>query len=72
MTARKYRKGRKIRSMVALAEADIYTDFYIVKFGNSEKTLHRGWFMSWQYRQLELAVRAGRVWAAERIKDEAD
>ena len=72
MSAKKYRKGHKIRSMVALAEADMYTDFYIVQFGLTEKTLHRGWLLSWPYRQLELAVQAGRIWAAERIKDEAD
>ena len=72
MTARKYRKGHKIRSMIELARADMYTDFYIVQFGSTEKTLHRGWLLSWQYRQLELAVQAGRIWAAERIKDEVD
>lgn len=68
MSTKKYRKGHKIRSMVELARADMYTDFYIVQFGSTEKTLHRGWLMSWQYRQLELAVQAGRVWTAERIE----
>lgn len=63
-----YKKGRRIRSIT-----DFNTSAYkmfVVKFGDTEKVLHRGFLISWQYRMLCQVIGQGRIYEAERRKHE--
>lgn len=43
--------------------------WYKVRFGNTLKTLHRGFLESWQYHTLDTFIQRGNVYIAERIGD---
>ena len=62
---RKYKARYQIESMTAFDEFD--GDWFIVRFGNRCKTIHRSFLISWQYRTLKAFVDRGDVCAAERI-----
>lgn len=67
MTARKYKKGKQICS-VSDFENSSY-EYFCVIFGKTEKTMHRGFLISWQYRTLKKFIDRGWVFEAERITD---
>ena len=53
--------------MTAFDEFD--GDWFIVKFGNKEKTIHRSFLISWQYRVLKQFIKREAIYAAERMVD---
>ena len=65
MTKPKYKKGRRIQSVADFSRTCWL--WFIVEFGNTKKTLHRSFLISWQYRTLEQFVNAGRVFVANPI-----
>jgi len=68
MTKPKYKKGRRIQSVADFSRT--CWPWFIVEFGNTKKTLNRGFLISWQYRTLEQFVNAGRVFVANPIGGE--
>lgn len=67
MSKRKYKPGRRIRSIADFERSK--HKYYIVKFGNIYKTLHYSFLISWQYRTLEKYICMKLVYEAERIED---
>lgn len=65
MSKRKYKRGRAIRRIEDFEYCP--SEFYIVKFGETDKTLHYSFLMSWQYRTLKNFIELRRVFVAERI-----
>lgn len=39
--------------------------WFVVQYGVTEKTTHRGWIESWQYHMLKCTINAGRLYEAE-------
>jgi len=64
MSKRMYERGKPIKSMADFENSN--TDFYIVRFGNREKTVHRSFLISWQYRVLSNFISRGLVFAAKK------
>ena len=65
MSKRLYERWYPIRS---IAEFDACPhEWYIVYFGNKEKTMHFSWLISWQYRTLQNKISKREVWIAKRI-----
>jgi len=65
MSKQKYKRGRAIRSIEDFEYCP--SEFYIVKFGKTEKTTHYSFLISWQYRTLRNFIELRRVFVAERI-----
>ena len=65
---KKYKRGRQIRSMAELEQNE--TGMFYVNFGKTDKVLHPGFLLSWQYRTLKIAINQGRVFVAERTDDD--
>ena len=66
MSKRRYSAGRRISS---LADFENYKGtWFIVQFGDKQKTLHRGFVESWQTRMLMSFVYSGRVFETRRIE----
>lgn len=59
-----YKPGAKITSLNELAEQE----HIFWKQGNNNRLYHRGWFMSWQFRYVELYIRWGYLYYA--VKDD--
>lgn len=55
-----YRMGGKIRTLDELARQE----FIFFSSKNNPKLYHRGWFMSWQLRYVELYIRWGYLYYA--------
>lgn len=55
-----YKPGAKITSLNELAEQE----HIFWKQGNNNRLYHRGWFMSWQLRYVELYIRWGYLYYA--------
>lgn len=71
MLKRKYKKGRKIFTLNDFETTD--NDLFIVQFGwdrSLEKTLHRGFLISWQYRMLRDFILNGQVYEAVQKDDD--
>lgn len=66
MSKRKYKRGAKIKTIGQFAICG--AKLYIVKYGDMEKTTHKGWMGSWQFRYLNDMIKAGRVFVAREIK----
>jgi len=62
---RKYRKGKVIRSLSALAK-EFSSSNYIF---HMHKPLHRAWWGSWSLHYASLQVRAGRLFYALQVKE---
>ena len=62
MSKRKYRAQYQIDSVTEFDECP--NTFFIVQFGETRKTLHRSFLISWQYRTLENFIKQGRICAA--------
>ena len=68
MTARKYRRGKQITSMGGFEQSTC--TFFVIRFGKDERTRHRSFVESWQYHTLQMFIRHGDVFEAERIEEE--
>jgi len=68
VSKRKYEKGWQIWDLDDF-ENNV-SDFYIVRFGDTYKTLHRSFIMSWQVRTLLLFIKHKRIWTARLIESE--
>ncbi len=66
MSERKYSQGKPIRSVAEFEQYD--GTFFVVKFGNRGKTIHRAFLISWQYGFLKKFIEQG--WVFEAIKDD--
>jgi len=66
MSERKYSQGKPIRSMAEFEQYDGI--FFVVKFGNGSRTMHRTFLISWQYRSLKKFIDQGCVFEA--VKDD--
>lgn len=66
MSKRKYKRGAKIKTVGAFDTCP--NDWYIVKCGEYDKTMHRAFLISTQYRWLSMMIHAGRVFAAREVK----
>lgn len=64
---RKYRIGMPIRTVGDFEKSE--NTFFIVYFGKTSKTIHRGFLESWQYHTLKVFCNRGNVYTAERIED---
>lgn len=63
---KKYKKGEIITSFDELEKQE----FIYITYGNGyEKILHEGFFKSWQFRLLELYIRNGFIYRAEKMED---
>ena len=72
MTARKYKRGKRIKS-VGEFEKSVQKGnrWFMVYFGSTvPKTLHWGFLSSWQYSLLSRSIYAGRVYEAKKIEEE--
>ena len=63
--AKKYKRGKQIKSVCEFEHSK--SRFFIVLYGNKEKTTQRGWIVSWQYSYLYFAIKAGRIFEANLI-----
>ena len=61
----KYEKGRKITNVGDFEKSP--AEFFRVRFGNHERTIHRGFIESWQYHMLYSFIRAGLIYKAKLI-----
>ena len=66
MSKRKYTRGAKMKTIGQFATCG--AKFYIVKYGESEKTTHKGWLESWQFHYLNDMIKAGRIFVARENK----
>ena len=57
-----------IRTVAEFSNSE--STFYVVLFGFQEKTKHRAFLISWQYRTLEKFINDGCVYEAELIVHE--
>lgn len=64
---RKYRRGRRIRSVGEYEKSPAM--FFRVLFGDTERTIHRGFLSAWQYHVLEAFTHRGWIWEAELMDD---
>lgn len=55
---RKYRKGARITSLDELAKQEF------IYFTN--QIVHRGWFMSWQFRLVDMYIKRSLLYYAEK------
>lgn len=70
MSKRKYRVGLPVHNT---AEFDAYNgNWFIVKYGNTFKTTHRSFLISWQYRTLKRFIDRGWIYIADRIEENDD
>lgn len=66
MSKRMYTRGTPIRS---LAEFERYKgNWFIVRFGDKDKTINRGFVESWQIHMFKSFLYSGRVFEARRIE----
>lgn len=70
MSERKYERGAKMKTIGQFATCG--AKLYIVKYDNGEKTTHKGWLGSWQFRYLNDMIKAGRIFVAREIKKAND
>lgn len=68
MSKRKYTIGRPIRTVGEFESSD--SKFFVVQFGRTWKTLHRGFLDSWQFHTLQVFCNNGNVYTAEEIKSD--
>lgn len=64
MSNAKYKRGTLITSLDELAEQTF------VYWGSRLRPIHRGWFLSWQFRMAKNAVDRGVLYRAERRNDD--
>ena len=63
--ARKYKRGKQIKTVGEFEQSN--ATFFWVLFGqNTERTVHRAFLISWQYHTLELFIKRGWVFEADR------
>ena len=68
MSKRKYKRGKLIESIADFEKSK--ATYYRVTFGgNTEKSIHRAFLISWQYYTLSLFIRARRVYEADLIEE---
>lgn len=60
MSKKKYEKGKQVKNISELENADF------IYIGN--KIWHPGWWKSLQYRFLEIQIAQGNVWLANNIR----
>lgn len=65
MSKRKYHRGKQITSMGSFEQSTC--TFFVIRFGKDERTRHRGFVESWQYHTLQMFIKRGDVYEAERI-----
>ena len=63
---KKYKQGEQIKSLDVLAEQEF---IYVVYGKDCYKVYHKGWFSSWQFRNVDNLIGCGRVFKAEKIKE---
>lgn len=68
MSKPKYKQGKQIKTVADFSKSN--NTWFKVNFGNRQKTLHRSFLISWQYRTLELFINRGSVYEADNIKGE--
>lgn len=66
MSKRKYKRGSQIKTIGQFATSK--SAWFIVKYGDREKTTHRGWLESMQYRCLLNTIKYKRLFVAREIK----
>lgn len=66
MSKPKYKKGRRIKSVADFSKT--FSLWFIVTAGTRNKTLHRSFLISWQYRTLEAFINGGWVYVAEPLQ----
>lgn len=64
MRGRKYKRGKRIRSIDELAKQERIWD------ARTNKVYHHGWFQSWQFRYIRIGVNNGWFYTAEPIREE--
>ena len=68
MTPPKYARGKQIKTIQQF-ENSLCT-YFRVKFGDREKTVHRSFLISWQYRTLKQFIHRGQIYETKGLKDE--
>ena len=58
----KYKRGKMIKSVSDFEKST--ATWYRVRFGNEERTRHRGFLISWQYQLLERFIKNGSIFEA--------
>lgn len=66
MARKQYMKGKPVETIRQFDECG--KTYFIVKFGESTRTLHRGFLEAWKYGLLKNFIRQGRVYEAEKIE----
>lgn len=67
MSKRRYKRGAKLKTIGQFANCG--ATWYIVRYPNgTEKTTHRAWLISMQYRCLAAYIKGGRVFVAREVK----
>lgn len=64
--SRKYQAVKRIRTIAEFENCK--SDWFIVVFGNNQKTVHRSFLISWQYRLLQIFINKGCVYQAEKAE----
>lgn len=64
----KYKRGKQLRSVADFENSK--AECFRIRFGDKEKTLHRGFIDSWQYHYLRCMIKYGRVFEADPVMEE--
>ena len=64
----KYKRGQKIVSVGDFEKSN--ATFFRVRYGNNERTVHRGFLQSWQYYTLHSFIHGGCIYEAEERDNE--
>lgn len=64
----KYKRGQKIVSIGDFEKSN--ATFFCVRFGKTERTIHRGFLQSWQYYTLHCFIHGGCVYEADRVEEQ--
>lgn len=65
---RKYRIGKRIKTMAEFSRSN--SRFFMVSFGRIPRTIHRSFLESWQYHTLDMFIKRGQIWVAEKKEAE--
>lgn len=62
----KYKRGRIVRSIADFSTCK--AEMFWIEQGHIVR--HRSWLISWQYHYLEMMIKRGYIFIAERIEEE--
>lgn len=68
MSKRKYKRGAQIKTIAEFDQCE--SKWFVIRYPDHDKTLHRSFIISWQYRTLLGFINRGMLYKADDIKEE--